>query len=102
MLRKIMSVLIACLILLMLSVSTIKPAYAQTNTNNRTFDKPFYEKNLGNGKNFEIDKTGGGVRFKNGVRIGVGIVERPQNNKKERKNSSDKKYGVGIGINWKF
>jgi hypothetical protein len=68
-------------------------------------NKPFYEKNMGNGRRLEADSTGGGVRFKNGIRVGVEKIPTGKPNIERRGNTTiidNNPTNTGVGINYRF
>lgn len=105
MLRKNIPLLITSGILLGLSIGTTKPTLAQSNRSNEIPNKPLYERNIGNGKKVEVDSTGSGIRFKNGIRVGVERIEtgKPQIDRRGNTTIVDKNpKNTGIGINYRF
>ncbi|MEL6578670.1 MAG: hypothetical protein AAFQ14_02870 [Cyanobacteria bacterium J06621_12] len=103
MLRKNVLILIAFGVLLNLSLEATKPVLAQ-NQSSEIPDKPIYERNMGNGRKFEIDSTGGGVRFQNGIRVGIERI--PTEPTIERRGNTTiverDPRNTGIGLNYRL
>ena len=75
------------------------------NTLNEILVQPLYEQNLGNGKKLEIDSTGAGIRFDNGIRIGVERLPtgKPQIDRIGKTTIVDHNpKTTGIGIEYRF
>ena len=100
--------LFTALVIPTIIASNLNPADAQSplkKDRTTTSGKPFYQRNIGEVGKIEIDSTGGGIRFKNGVRFGVERIETGKPEVYRRGNttiidSNPKK--TGIGINYKF
>jgi hypothetical protein len=66
---------------------------------------PRFERNIGSGRKIEIDRTGGGIRFDNGVRVGIESFRDNGPKVEQRGNATivdrePKKVGVGFRIDW--
>jgi hypothetical protein len=91
--------------LICLSLGVAKQALAQNNRSNQIPNKPFYERNIGNGRRLEADSTGGGVRFKNGIRVGVERIPVGKPKIERRGNTTiidNNPTNTGVGINYRF